>query len=153
MPRGADTASTDVAPRRHRRDTTRLTTQARAAEDRAEADFEGYADVAEPPASDVEARLAAARAELARLEDDKARLKAAKRALAPLDNAEDAPKSSRKRMADADGIVSKAKQKKAKKKPAARKKKRARDADEEPSSPKRARDEGDDWDFDNGVDE
>ena len=28
---------------------------ARAAEDRAEADFEGYADVAEPPASDVEA--------------------------------------------------------------------------------------------------
>ena len=153
MPRGADTASTDVAPRRHRRDTTRLTTQARAAEDRAEADFEGYADVAEPPASDVEARLAAARAELARLEDDKARLKAAKRALAPLDNAEEAPKSSRKRMADADGIVSKAKQKKAKKKPAARKKKRARDADEEPASPKRARDEGDDWDFDNGVDE
>ena len=152
MPRGADTASTDVAPRRHRRDTTRLTTQARAAEDRAEADFEGYADVAEPPASDVEARLAAARAELKRLEDDKARLKAAKRALAPLDNAEDAPKSSRKRMADADGIVSKAKQKKAKKKPAARKKKRARD-DEEPASPKRARDEGDDWDFDNGVDE
>ena len=153
MPRGADTASTDVAPRRHRRDTTRLTTQARAAEDRAEADFEGYADVAEPPASDVEARLAAARAQLKRLEDDKARLKAAKRALAPLDNAEEAPKSSRKRMADADGIVSKAKQKKAKKKPAARKKKRARDADEEPSSPKRARDEGDDWDFDNGVDE
>ena len=142
-----------MAPRRHRRDAKRLTTQARAAEDRAEADFEGYADVAEPPASDVEARLAAARAELARLEDDKARLKAAKRALAPLDNAEEAPKSSRKRMADADGIVSKAKQKKAKKKPAARKKKRARDADEEPSSPKRARDEGDDWDFDNGVDE
>ena len=26
-------------------------------------------------------------------------------------------------------------------------------AEEEPSSPKRARDEGDDWDFDNGVDE
>ena len=142
-----------MAPRRHRRDAKRLTTQARAAEDRAEADFEGYADVAEPPPSDIDARLAAARRELARLEDDKARLKAAKRALAPLDNAEDAPKSSRKRMADADGIVSKAKQKKAKKKPAARKKKRARDADEEPSSPKRARDEGDDWDFDNGVDE
>ena len=152
MPRGADTASTDVAPRRHRRDAKRLTTQARAAEDRAEADFEGYADVAEPPASDVEARLAAARAELARLEDDKARLKAAKRALAPLDNAEEAPKSSRKRMADADGIVSKAKQKKAKKKPAARKKKRARD-DEEPASPKRAREDPEDWDFDNGVDE
>ena len=154
MPRGADTASTDVAPRRHRRDTTRLTTQARAAEDRAEADFEGYADVAEPPASDVDARLAAARAKLARLEDDKRAKKAARtKALAPLDNAEEAPKSSRKRMADADGIVSKAKQKKAKKKPAARKKKRARDADEEPASPKRARDEGDDWDFDNGVDE
>ena len=143
-----------MAPRRHRRDTTRLTTQARAAEDRAEADFEGYADVAEPPASDVDARLAAARAELARLEDDKRAKKAARNgALAPLDNAEEAPKSSRKRMADADGIVSKAKQKKAKKKPAAaRKKKRARDA-EEPSSPKRARDEPDDWDFDNGVDE
>ena len=153
MPRGADTASTDVAPRRHRRDTTRLPTQARAAEDRAEADFEGYADVAEPPASDVEARLAAARAELARLEDDKRAKKAARNgALAPLDNAEEAPQSSRKRMADASGIVSKAKQKKAKKKPAARKKKRARD-DEEPASPKRAREDPDDWDFDNGVDE
>ena len=143
-----------MAPRRHRRDTTRLTTQARAAEDRAEADFEGYADVAEPPPSDIDARLAAARRELARLEKDKARLKAAKRALAPLDNAEEAPQSSRKRMADASGIVSKAKQKKAKKKPAARKKKRARD-DEEPASPKRAREDADaeDWDFDNGVDE
>ena len=149
MPRGADTASTDVAPRRHRRDTTRLTTQARAAEDRAEADFEGYADVAEPPASDVEARLAAARAELTRLEDDKARLKAAKRALAPLDNAEEAP---RKRQAEG-GLASKAKQKKAKKKPAARKKKRARDA-EEPASPKRAREDADDgWEYEGGVDE
>ena len=149
-PSARHTASTDVAPRRHRRDTTRLTTQARAAEDRAEADFEGYADVAEPPASDVEARLAAARDELARLEDDKRAKKAARNgALAPLDNAEEAP---RKRMADASGIVSKAKQKKAKKKPAARKKKRARD-DEEPSSPKRAREDPEDWDFDNGVDE
>ena len=143
-----------ASTRRHRRDTTRVTTQARAAEDRAEADFEGYADVAEPPPSDIDARLAAARRELARLEKDKARLKAAKRALAPLDNAEEAPQSSRKRMADASGIVSKAKQKKAKKKPAAaRKKKRAR-ADEEPESPKRAREDADDnWDFDNGVDE
>ena len=140
-----------MAPRRHRRDTTRLTTQARAAEDRAEADFEGYADVAEPPASDVEARLAAARAELARLEDDKARLKAAKRALAPLDNAEEAPRK-RKETVDVQGSLKKRKVK-AKKPAAARKKKRARDADEEPSSPKRARDEGDDWDFDNGVDE
>ena len=118
-----------MAPRRHRRDTTRLTTQARAAEDRAEADFEGYADVAEPPPSDIDARLAAARRELAHLEEDKARLKATKRALAPLDNAEEAPK---KRKADASGIVSKAKQKKAKKKPAARKKKRARDAKKGP---------------------
>ena len=153
MPRGADTASTDVAPRHHRRDTTRLTTQARAAEDRAEADFEGYADVAEPPASDVDARLAAARAELARLENDKARLKAAKRALAPLDNAEEAPK---KRKADAGGLASLAAGKKAKKpkKPAARKKKRARD-DDEPASPKRARDEedADAWSFDGGADE
>ena len=140
-----------MAPRRHRRDTTRLTTQARAAEDRAEADFEGYADVAEPPASDVDARLAAARAELARLEDDKRAKKAARtKALAPLENAEEAPP--RKRQAEG-GLASKAKQKKAKKKPAARKKKRARD-DEEPASPKRAReDAADDWDFDNGVDE
>ena len=109
--------------------------------------------MAEPPASDVEARLAAARAELTRLEDDKrAKKAAAKGALAPRDNTEEAP---RKRMADASGIVSKAKQKKAKKKPAARKKKRARDADEEPASPKRAREDADaeDWDFDNGVDE
>ena len=138
-----------MAPRRHRRDTTRLTTQARAAEDRAEADFEGYADVAEPPPSDIDARLAAARRELARLEEDKARLKAAKRALAPLDNAEEAPK---KRKADAGGLASLAKQKK--KKPAARKgkKKRARD-DDEPASPKRAREDPEDWDFDNGVDE
>ena len=149
-PSARHTASTDVAPRRHRRDTTRLTTQARAAEDRAEADFEGYADVAEPPASDVEARLAAARAELARLEDDKrAKKAAAKGALAPRDNTEEAP---RKRQADAAGIASMAKQKKAKKKPAARKKKRARDA-EEPASPKRAREDPEDWDFDNGVDE
>ena len=74
---------------------------------------------------------------------------AAKGALAPRDNTEEAP---RKRMADASGIVSKAKQKKAKKKPAARKKKRARD-DEEPASPKRAREDPEDWDFDNGVDE
>ena len=152
MPRGAETASTDVAPRRHRRDTTRLTTQARAAEDRAEADFEGYADVAEPPASDVEARLAATRAELARLEDDKRAKKAARtKALAPLDNAEEAPRK-RKEEVDVQGSLKKRKVK-AKKPAAARKKKRARDADEEPSSPKRARDEGDDWDFDNGVDE
>ena len=152
MPRGADIASTDVAPRRHRRDTTRLTTQARAAEDRAEADFEGYADVAEPPASDVEARLAAARAELARLEDDKRAKKAARtKALAPLDNAEEAPRK-RKETVDVQGSLKKRKVK-AKKPAAARKKKRARDADEEPASPKRARDEGDDWDFDNGVDE
>ena len=151
MPRGADTASTDVAPRRHRRDTTRLTTQARAAEDRAEADFEGYADVAEPPASDVEARLAAARAELARLEDDKRAKKAAAK-LRPLDNAEEAPRK-RKEIPDVQGALAKKKKAKAKKPAAARKKKRARDADEEPSSPKRARDEGDDWDFDNGVDE
>ena len=141
-----------MAPRRHRRDTTRLTTQARAAEDRAEADFEGYADVAEPPASDVEARLAAARDELARLEDDKrAKKVAAKRALAPLDNAEE---SSRKRKADAGGLASLAKQKK--KKPAARKgkKKRARD-DDEPASPKRAREDADAeaWEYDGGVDE
>ena len=149
-PSARHTASTDVAPRRHRRDTTRLTTQARAAEDRAEADFEGYADVAEPPASDVEARLAAARAELARLEDDKARLKAAKRALAPLDNAEEAPRK-RKEEVDVMGSLKKRKVK-AKKKPAARKKKRAR-ADEEPASPKRAREDPEDWDFDNGVDE
>ena len=139
-----------MAPRRHRRDTTRLTTQARAAEDRAEADFEGYADVAEPPASDVDARLAAARAELTRLEDDKARLKAAKRALAPLDNAEEAPRK-RKEEVDVMGSLKKRKVK-AKKPAAARKKKRARD-EEEPASPKRARDEPDDWDFDNGVDE
>ena len=52
------------------------------------------------------------------------------------------------------GALAKKKKAKAAKKPAAvRKKKRARDADEEPASPKRARDEGDDWDFDNGVDE
>ena len=140
-----------MAPRRHRRDTTRLTTQARAAEDRAEADFEGYADVAEPPASDVEARLAAARAELARLEDDKRAKKAARtKALAPLDNAEEAPRK-RKEEVDVMGSLKKRKVK-AKKPAAARKKKRARD-EEEPSSPKRARDEGDDWDFDNGVDE
>ena len=141
-----------MAPRRHRRDTTRLTTQARAAEDRAEADFEGYADVAEPPASDVDARLAAARAELARLEDDKARLKAAKRALAPLDNAEEEAPRKRKEAVDVQGNLKKRKVK-AKKPAAARKKKRARDA-EEPASPKRAReDAADDWDFDNGVDE
>ena len=150
MPCGADIASTDVAPRRHRRDTTRLTTQARAAEDRAEADFEGYADVAEPPASDVEARLAAARDELARLEDDKRAKKAAAK-LRPLDNAEEAPRK-RKETVDVQGSLKKRKVK-AKKPAAARKKKRARDADEEPASPKRARDEGDDWDFDNGVDE
>ena len=141
-----------MAPRRHRRDTTRLTTQALAAEDRAEADYEGYADVAEPPASDVEARLAAARDELARLEDDKRAKKAARtKALAPLDNAEEAPRK-RKEEVDVMGSLKKRKVK-AKKPAAARKKKRARDADEEPSSPKRARDEGDDWDFDNGVDE
>ena len=140
-----------MAPRRHRRDTTRVTTQARAAEDRAEADFEGYADVAEPPASDVEARLAAARAELARLEDDKRAKKAAAK-LRPLDNAEEAPRK-RKEIPDVQGALAKKKKAKAAKKPAAaRKKKRARDA-EEPASPKRARDEGDDWDFDNGVDE
>ena len=140
-----------MAPRRHRRDTTRLTTQARAAEDRAEADFEGYADVAEPPASDVEARLAAARAELARLEDDKRAKKAAAK-LRPLDNAEEAPRK-RKEVPDVQGALAKKKKAKAAKKPAAaRKKKRTRDA-EEPASPKRARDEGDDWDFDNGVDE
>ena len=143
-----------MAPRRHRRDAKRLTTQARAAEDRAEADFEAYADVAEPPASDVDARLAAARAELARLEDDKRAKKAARNgALAPLDNAEEAPRK-RKEVPDVQGALAKKKKAKAAKKPAAaRKKKRARDADEEPSSPKRARDEGDDWDFDNGVDE
>ena len=140
-----------MAPRRHRRDTTRLTTQARAAEDRAEADFEGYADVAEPPASDVEARLAAARDELARLEDDKrAKKVAAKRALAPLDNAEEAPRK-RKEEVDVQGNLKKRKVK-PKKPAAARKKKRARD-DEEPASPKRARDEGDNWEFDGGVDE
>ena len=141
-----------MAPRRHRRDAKRLTTQARAAEDRAEADFEGYADVAEPPPSDIDARLAAARRELARLEDDKARLKAAKRALAPLDNAEEEAPRKRKETVDVQGSLKKRKVK-AKKPAAARKKKRARDADEEPASPKRARDEGDDWDFDNGVDE
>ena len=126
---------------------------ARAAEDRAEADFEGYADVAEPPASDVEARLAAARAELARLEDDKRAKKAARNgALAPLDNAEEAPRK-RKEAVDVQGNLKKRKVK-AKKPAAARKKKRARDADEEPSSPKRARDEPDDaWEFDGGVDE
>ena len=142
-----------MAPRHHRRDTTRLTTQARAAEDRAEADFEGYADVAEPPASDVEARLAAARAELARLEDDKRAKKAAAK-LRPLDNAEEAPRK-RKEVPDVQGALAKKKKAKAAKKPAAaRKKKRARDADEEPSSPKRARDEPDDaWEFDGGVDE
>ena len=140
-----------MARRRHRRDTTRLTTQARAAEDRAEADFEGYADVAEPPASDVEARLAAARAELARLEDDKRAKKAAAK-LRPLDNAEEAPRK-RKEEVDVMGSLKKRKVK-AKKPAAARKKKRARDADEEPSSPKRARDEPDDaWEFDGGVDE
>ena len=143
-----------MAPRRHRRDTTRLTTQALAAEDRAEADFEAYADVAEPPASDVEARLAAARDELARLENDKARLKAAKRALAPLDNAEEEAPRKRKEVPDVQGALAKKKKAKAAKKPAAaRKKKRARDADEEPASPKRARDEGDNWEFDGGVDE
>ena len=44
---------------------------------------------------------------------------------------------------------------KAKKPAAARKKKRARDADEEPASPKRARDEedADAWSFDGGADE
>ena len=141
-----------MAPRRHRRDTTRLTTQARAAEDRAEADFEGYADVAEPPASDVDARLAAARAELARLEDDKRAKKAARtKALAPLDNADEAPRK-RKEAVDVQGSLKKRKVK-AKKPAAARKKKRARD-EEEPASPKRAReDDIDDWDFDNGVDE
>ena len=143
-----------MAPRRHRRDTTRLTTQARAAEDRAEADFEGYADVAEPPASDVEARLAAARAELARLEDDKRAKKAARNgALAPLDNAEEAPRK-RKEAVDVQGNLKKRKVK-AKKPAAARKKKRARDADEEPASPKRAREDADaeDWNFDDGIDE
>ena len=140
-----------MALRRHRRDTTRLTTQARAAEDRAEADFEGYADVAEPPASDVDARLAAARAELARLEDDKRAKKAARtKALAPLDNAEEAPRK-RKEEVDVQGNLKKRKVK-AKKPAAARKKKRARD-DEEPASPKRAREDPEDWDFDNGVDE
>ena len=124
---------------------------ARAAEDRAEADFEGYADVAEPPASDVEARLAAARAELARLEDDKRAKKAAlKGALAPLDNAEEAPRK-RKEAVDVQGNLKKRKVK-AKKPAAARKKKRARD-EEEPASPKRAREDPEDWDFDNGVDE
>ena len=138
-------------PRRHRRDTTRFTTQARAAEDRAEADFEGYADVAEPPASDVEARLAAARDELARLEDDKrAKKAAAKGALAPRDNTEEAPRK-RKEAVDVQGNLKKRKVK-AKKPAAARKKKRARD-DEEPASPKRAREDPEDWDFDNGVDE
>ena len=138
-----------MAPRRHRRDTTRLTTQARAAEDRAEADFEGYADVAEPPASDVEARLAAARAELARLEDDKRAKKAARtKALAPLDNADEAPRK-RKEAVDVQGSL---KKRKVKAKKPARKKKRARD-DEEPASPKRAREDPEDWDFDNGVDE
>ena len=141
-----------MAPRRHRRDAKRLTTQARAAEDRAEADFEGYADVAEPPASDVEARLAAARDELARLEDDKrAKKVAAKRALAPLDNAEEAPRK-RKDEVDVQGAMKKRKVKA--KKPAARKKKRAREADEAPASPKRARDDADDgWEYEGGVDE
>ena len=142
-----------MAPRRHRRDTTRLTTQARAAEDRAEADFEGYADVAEPPPSDIDARLAAARAELARLEDDKRAKKAARtKALAPLDNAEEAPRK-RKEIPDVQGALAKKKKAKAKKPAAARKKKRARDADEEPASPKRVREDPEDWDFDNGVDE
>ena len=143
-----------MAPRRHRRDTTRLITQARAAEDRAEADFEGYADVAEPPASDVDARLAAARAELARLEDDKRAKKAARtKALAPLDNAEEAPRK-RKEEVDVQGNLKKRKVK-AKKPAAARKKKRARDDDEAPASPKRARgeDDADDWNFDDGIDE
>ena len=141
-----------MAPRRHRRDTTRLTTQARAAEDRAEADFEGYADVAEPPASDVEARLAAARAELARLEDDKRAKKAAAK-LRPLDNAEEAPRK-RKEIPDVQGALAKKKKAKAKKPAAARKKKRARD-DEEPASPKRAREDADAeaWEFEGGVDE
>ena len=140
-----------ASTRRHRRDTTRVTTQARAAEDRAEADFEGYADVAEPPASDVDARLAAARSELARLEDDKRAKKAARtKALAPLDNAEEAPRK-RKEAVDVQGNLKKRKVK-AKKPAAARKKKRARD-DDEPASPKRAREDLEDWDFDNGVDE
>ena len=108
--------------------------------------------MAEPPASDVEARLAAARDELARLEDDKrAKKVAAKRALAPLDNAEEAPRK-RKEEVDVQGNLKKRKVK-AKKPAAARKKKRARDADEEPASPKRAREDPEDWDFDNGVDE
>ena len=107
--------------------------------------------MAEPPASDVDARLAAARAELTRLEDDKRAKKAARtKALAPLDNAEEAPRK-RKEEVDVQGSLKKRKVKA--KKPAARKKKRARDADEAPASPKRARDEDDNWDFDNGVDE
>ena len=112
--------------------------------------------MAEPPASDVEARLAAARAELARLEDDKRAKKAARtKALAPLDNAEEAPRK-RKEVPDVQGALAKKKKAKAAKKPAAaRKKKRARDADEEPSSPKRAREDADAdaWEFEGGVDE
>ena len=112
--------------------------------------------MAEPPASDVDARLAAARAELARLEDDKRAKKAARtKALAPLDNAEEAPRK-RKEVPDVQGALAKKKKAKAAKKPAAaRKKKRARDADEEPASPKRAREDADAeaWEFEGGVDE
>ena len=124
---------------------------AKAAEARAEADVENYADVAEPAATDVDARLAAAKAELLRLKDEKRAKKAAcapKRRPepeAPLDDAEEeAPRSSRKRKADVGGLASLAKQKK--KKPAARKKK--------PTSkrPREACDENN-WDFDGGVDD
>ena len=109
--------------------------------------------MAEPPPSDIDARLAAARAELARLEDDKRAKKAARtKALAPLDNAEEAPRK-RKEIPDVQGALAKKKKAKAKKPAAARKKKRARDADEEPASPKRVREDPEDWDFDNGVDE
>ena len=72
-------------------------------------------------------------------------------ALAPLDNAEEAPRK-RKEAVDVQGNLKKRKVK-AKKPAAARKKKRARDAEEEPASPKRAREDPEDWDFDNGVDE
>ena len=152
-------ASTDVAPRRHRRDTPhrRQARQDRPGPPRTAPRPTSRAlraDVAEPPASDVDgaARGRAGRARAPRGRQARASRPPHKRALAPLDNAEDAPKSSRKRMADADGIVSKAKQKKAKKKPAAASR---RSAHEKTRSRRRrsegSRDEGDDWDFDNGV--
>ena len=92
---------------------------------------------------------AAARAELERLENDKARSRPPSARSRPDNAFEEAPK---KRKAEVD-VMGSLKKRKRKRRRRRRRGKKKRAAAEEPASPKRARDEPDDWDFDNGVDE